>query len=209
VAPSNAVVIPCSSGGAFTTMMQAFLQKAQQKVITNKGLASMGYGLAGAIGASVACRNRVVILVEGDGGFAQNLQEIGTLLASGARVKVFIYSNEGYASIRMTQKNYFGGAYMGCDISTGLGLPNWQDMFASYGLTSRVLSLNDLDEPAFLEELESDQSVAYMVSIHPEQTYFPKISSSIGENGQMISDPIHLMTPPLDSSISKEVFRYN
>lgn len=209
VAPSNAVVIPCSSGGAFTTMMQAFRQKVDQKVITNKGLASMGYGLAGAIGASIACRDRVVILVEGDGGFAQNLQDIGTLLASGARVKIFIYSNEGYASIRMTQKNYFGGAYMGCDISTGLGLPNWQDIFASYGLISRVLSLNDLDEPAFLVELENDQSVAYMISIHPEQTYFPKISSSIGENGQMISDPIHLMTPPLDSSIYKEVFRYN
>lgn len=209
VVPANAVVIPCSSGGAFTTMMQAFRQNVNQKIVTNKGLASMGYGLAGAIGASIACRDRVIILVEGDGGFAQNLQDIGTLLASGARVKIFIYSNEGYASIRMTQKNYFGGAYMGCDTSTGLGLPNWNDLFASYEITTKVISLDYMNTPMFKNEIVSDQSVAFLVPIHPEQTYFPKISSSIGENGQMISDPIHLMTPPLNSAISEEVFRYN
>ena len=41
---SDCVVIPCSSGGAFTTMMQAFRQKSGQVVVSNKGLASMGYG---------------------------------------------------------------------------------------------------------------------------------------------------------------------
>ena len=42
------VVIPCSSGGAITVAMQAFLQKAGQLVVTDKGLASMGYGSGGA-----------------------------------------------------------------------------------------------------------------------------------------------------------------
>ena len=42
-------IIPCSSGGAFTVMMQAYELKPEQKMITNKGLASMGYGLSGAI----------------------------------------------------------------------------------------------------------------------------------------------------------------
>ena len=45
------VIVPCCSGGAFTVMMQAFEQKSGQVVITDKGLASMGYGLRGAIGA--------------------------------------------------------------------------------------------------------------------------------------------------------------
>src|SRR5204862_6829240 len=48
------LIIPCSSGGAFTVMMQAFRQKPGQRMITNKGLASMGYGLRGAIGAAIA-----------------------------------------------------------------------------------------------------------------------------------------------------------
>ena len=47
------VLIPCSSGGAFTVAMQVFENKEDQIVVSNKGLASMGYGLSGAIGAAV------------------------------------------------------------------------------------------------------------------------------------------------------------
>ena len=50
------LVIPCSSGSAFTVMMQTFAQKTGQRIVTNKGLASMGYGLSGAIGAALRRR---------------------------------------------------------------------------------------------------------------------------------------------------------
>jgi acetolactate synthase-1/2/3 large subunit len=208
VVPESAVVVPCSSGGAFTTMMQAFQQKSDQKIVTNKGLASMGYGLAGAIGASVANPQRATYLVEGDGGFAQNLQELGTIQRLNSNIKIFIYSNEGYASIRMTQLNYFNGAYMGCDISTGLGLPNWNLIFAAYGIPCKTLSISDFHDDIFLEELRDSSPRAYLVPVHPEQTYYPKISSYLAENGNMVSNPIHLMTPPLEDSIASEVFRY-
>lgn len=207
-APENSIVIPCSSGGAFTTMMQAFTQKLGQVIITNKGLASMGYGLAGAIGAAVANEDKTVILVEGDGGFSQNLQEIGTVTATSKAIKIFIYSNEGYASIRMTQKNYFNGAYMGCDVETGLGLPKWASIFEAYRIPCRALSLDEMNSEKFLAELADGQSRAYIVPIHPEQSYFPKISSSIGADGKMTSDPLHLMQPPLPESIANLVFRY-
>ena len=98
----------------------------------NKSLASMGYGLSGAIGAALANPGRQVFLSEGDGGFAQNLQELGTLAATGANVKVFLLNNNGYASIRMTQRNYFEGAWIGCDAQTGLGLPSWEDLARAY-----------------------------------------------------------------------------
>ena len=49
---SSDVIVPCSSGGAFTVTMQAFIPKYGQVIVTNKGLASMGYGLAGAVGAA-------------------------------------------------------------------------------------------------------------------------------------------------------------
>ncbi len=62
-------------------MMQAFAQKQGQRMITNRGLASTGYGLSGALKAALAAPDRRVILVEGDGGFAQNLQELGAVAA--------------------------------------------------------------------------------------------------------------------------------
>ena len=48
----------------------------------------------------------------------------------------------------------------------------------------------------------------FIVKVNPEQTYFPKISSRILDNGQMESNPLHLMTPDLNEEISKKVFKY-
>jgi acetolactate synthase-1/2/3 large subunit len=206
--PRDAVIVPCSSGGAFTTMMQAFEQKGEQLMLTNKGLASMGYGLAGAIGAAIARANSPVILVEGDGGFAQNLQELGTVIANRLPIKIFVYANQGYASIRMTQRNYFGGAYMGCDVSTGLGLPNWESIGKAYGVECKTITFEFMSTQDFRTELSDNNCRLYLVPIHPEQTYFPKISSTLAENGQMVSDPLHLMSPPLPVSVSEQVFRY-
>jgi acetolactate synthase-1/2/3 large subunit len=190
-------IVPCSSGGAFTVMMQAFNQKFGQTVITDKGLASMGYGLAGAIGTSLSHRDRKTVLVEGDGGFAQNLQELATVDVQQLNLKIFIFANEGYASIRMTQRNYFDGAYLGCDINTGLGFPQWEKLASAYGLSFLTVTTNWLDDRKFLAAWNSDKPVIFIVPVHPEQTYFPKISSQVTPSGGMMSAPLHLMTPEI------------
>lgn len=190
-------IIPCSSGGAFTVMMQAFNQKNGQTVITDKGLASMGYGLAGAIGTSLSHRDRKTVLVEGDGGFAQNLQELATVDVQQLNLKIFIFANEGYASIRMTQRNYFDGGYLGCDTSTGLGFPQWEKLASAYGLSFLTVQSNWLDDSRFLAEWDSVHPTIFIVPVHPEQTYYPKISSQITPSGGMMSAPLHMMTPEI------------
>ena len=200
-------VVPSSSGAAETVAMQSLNQGGNNVVITTKGLASMGYGLAGAIGTAFAGAPRV-FHVEGDGGFAQNIQELGTVAANKLNIKTFLLCNDGYASIRMTQKSYFDGHYLGCDASTGLGLPDWHLLARSFGISS-----TELDPKADLKA-EIDRAVALegpqviLVPINPEQTYFPKITSQIDEQGNLISNPIHLMTPELTSDISNKVFKY-
>ena len=201
------VVIPCSSGGAFTVTMQAFSPKYGQTIITNKGLASMGYGLSGAIGAAESTQSRT-ILIEGDGGFAQNLQELGTLAAQGLNVKVFIFSNSGYASIRMTQKNYFAGAYLGCDVETGLGLPDWKHIAAAYGIKFLRLSSSETLKEDIAKILEEYGPCFIEVKIDPDQTYYPKITSQIMPNGAMASNPLHLMSPDLSENEIREFLPY-
>ena len=202
---SGDTVVPCSSGGGFTVMMQAFNQKQGQVIITNKGLASMGYGLAGAIGAGLADRSRRTVLVEGDGGFSQNLQELATVNVQNLNLKIFIFANNGYASIRMTQKNYFDGAYLGCDIESGLGFPDWQLLAKAFGIKSLTLSENFATNNDFLDEWNSDKACLFVVPIHPEQTYFPKISSQVTATGGMESAPLHKMSPPLADEVIVEL----
>lgn len=200
-------IIPSSSGGAETVTMQALQQISGNTIITDKGLASMGYGLAGAIGAAFKSGGRV-IHIEGDGGFAQNLQELGTVAKNNLQIKTFIFCNSGYASIRMTQKSYFGGNYVGCDETTGLGLPNWELLFGAYGIPVTTIQPTKLFDFETLELMNDPHPRAFLIPIHPDQTYFPKITSRVMADGKMESNPLHLMTPELTPTVATQVYRY-
>ena len=204
----NDVMIPCSSGGAFTCAYQSILNKFGQPVVSNKSLASMGYGLSGAIGAALANRDKRTILVEGDGGFAQNIQELGTAVVNKLNLKIFVFDDLGYASIRMTQRSYFGGRYVGCDINTGLGLPNWEKLFAVYDIPVVRLRPGFESQADFIEEFSRVGLSAFLVSVDPEQTYFPKITSRLKADGSMESNPLHRMTPELPEDLYAEVAKY-
>ena len=192
------LIIPCSSGSAFTLTMTLYQPKLGQRMLTNKSLASMGYGLSGAIGAAIAGKGRRTILIEGDGGFAQNMQELGTVAVNDLNLKMFIFDDQGHASIRMTQRSYFGGKYLGCDRKSGLGLPRWDKLFAAWDIPVMRLPLDFSTDAAFLAAMATPGPHAFIVPVDPEQTYFPKISSRITATGSMESNPIDRMSPEAD-----------
>ena len=199
----NDVWVSCSSGGTFTAFMQVVQTKKGQKIISSKGLASMGFGLAGAIGASLSNPNSRIILTEGDGGFAQNLQELGTVAINKLNIKIFLMSNDGYASIRTSQKSYFGGNYLGCDSKTGLMLPEWESIAKSYGLNHLNVNSENVWNGQLLDLFNSPLPVLFIINIDPEQPYLPKVTSRIIEDGSMVSNPINKMFPPLNSEVEK------
>ena len=202
------VFIPCSSGGTYTCSMQAFQQKLGQVIVSDHGLASMGYGLSGAIGAAFAWPERRTVLVEGDGGFVQNMQELATAVVNDLNLKVVVVANEGYASIRSTQRNYFGGAYLGCDTRTGLGFPDWLKLFDAFGLPAMELGEGWAGSDRFKELFESRGPAGFVLHVDPEQPYLPKIESRVTASGSMESNPLHLMSPELPPDVAAKVFRY-
>jgi acetolactate synthase-1/2/3 large subunit len=207
-ADSDAVLVPSSSGSSFTVLMQTLQQSQSQRIISSKGLASMGYGLSTAIGSSLANPGKQVFLVEGDGGFAQNIQELGTASANNLPIKIFIWANNGYASIRMTQRNYFNGAWVGCDSETGLGLPDLEQLAKTYQIPYMRMTENLFDEEDLRTLLTNSGPAIIEVPIDPEQTFYPKIASSVQPDGSMKSNPLHLMSPELSECLAKKVFKY-
>jgi acetolactate synthase-1/2/3 large subunit len=202
------IMISCSSGGTFTATHQSFLTKRGQQLISNKGLASMGYGLAGAIGAAFSQSNSRVILLEGDGGFAQNLQELGTLKNNSLNIKMFVVCNEGYASIRSSQRAYFQNNYVGCDVKTGLGLPEWSLICQAYGIDYFAVDSKNIFGDEFMGCFESDKPVFFEVKTDPDMLYFPKVASKILDGGKMVSSAIHDMSPKISESKAQKVFKY-
>ena len=202
------LLLPAASGAANSVSMQSFRLRANQKLVGDKSLASMGYGLSGAIGAALANPGRRVYLTEGDGGFAQNLQELGTVVANDLPIKILLMCNDGYASIRTTQRNYFNGAWIGCDVKTGLGLPDWEQLATAYGIDHYRLPDTGIESDEARAVLLSDRPVLIEVPIDPDQTYFPKISSAVQPDGSMRSNPLHSMSPELPDQLAERVYRY-
>lgn len=206
---SNDVIIPCSSGEAsYVGPMRMILNKEGQLIVTNNAMASMGYGLSGAIGASLANLEKRVILFEGDGGFAQNLQELSTVKTNNLNIKIFLMNNGGYMSIKLNQKNVFNGHYIGCDSASGLEMPNWEFIAKAFGIKYFRLDQFSLNSSEFQNLLKLKEAIFFDVQIDPEQTYYPKITSFKNTNGQMESNPIHIMEPSLTKIQEEKYIKY-
>ena len=205
-APDSLNFIPCSSGGSYTSSMQVFEQKEGTVIVSSRGLGSMGIGLAGAIGAAKANEN-VTWLIDGDGGVLQNIQELATINQLGLPIKIILFNNNGYGSIRSTQQKYFAGNYIGCDSKTGLGQPDFSILARAF-LIDYLEVDSDTEEAELIRILRSGKPAIIEVLISPDQRFIPKIESRLNPDGSMISAPLHEMYPPLDDLLASKVLRY-
>lgn len=104
-----------------------------QRLITNAGLGQMGYGLPAAIGVCVAGGKKPTLCMEGDGSLMLNIQELETVIYHKLPIKLFIFNNGGYFSIRNTHQNYFHKVFA-ADSDSGVGLPEYQKLIPAWGL---------------------------------------------------------------------------
>jgi acetolactate synthase-1/2/3 large subunit len=205
--PDDVLAI-CSSGGSFTGALQVFDVAPRQYATTSAAFASMGYGLSSAIGAAFARPGRRVILVEGDGGFSQSLQELAVVRRYKLPIKIFIFDNHGYASIRATQRKFFNGAYVGCDEETGLGFPDWPTLFAAYGIPARYLVPGESTRDCLADLMRETGPAAWIVPVDPEQSNWPAVSTRLLPDGKLQSNPLYQMLPALEPAISAQVSKY-
>lgn len=191
------VIVPESSGGAGEITYQAFRLKRGQKMKNAAGLGSMGFGLPYAIGACIANDKRRTILINGDGAFQLNIQELETMHRLQLPVKMFVWNNNGYASIRSMQRNNFEGRYVASDRESGLTMPDIGKVAAAYGFkTLRIHNTEELD--SMLPEIMKDnEPLLCEIMVLPEETVSPRVKAIVGTNGQMTSGPLERMWPYL------------
>lgn len=199
------MVNPCSSGGNFESFGKVMVNKSGQKWVTSPGLASMGFGLSGGIGMALAFPKKRTLVFEGDGGMAQNLQEFGVVRSNNLNMKIFIADNGNYGSIKAHQKLAFNNHYIGCDKETGLWLPDWKRIAHAFDIPALVISSNDYKTPEFESLFTSIGPAVFVVKVDPDQVIYPKISSTRNADGLVVSNPLHIMEPPLDVTTMKKL----
>ena len=165
-----------------------------QRVIINSGDASMGYALPASIGASFQSQGRVVVL-EGDGSIMMNIQELQTIAFNNIPVKIFVFNNDGYSSIRQTQRNFFDGHFTGCGATSGVGVPDFCKVSEAFGIKAyKLTSPKDIDS-VLSEVLNSTEPVLCEIMTAADFSFSPKLSSKKLPDGSMVSSSLEDMFP--------------
>ena len=199
------LMVPGSSGQSSEVTMQAFRVKEGQRVFNTQGLGPMGFGFPAAIGGCIAAGGARTVCVDGDGGIQMNIQELETLRRLNLPVKIFVLNNQGYGSIRNTQRAYFGGHYVASDAGSGLTLPDMCKVAAAYGLaTTRLENQGDL-RVRVREILAAPGPCVVDVVLAVDQPTMPRLASFQRANGSMGSKPLEDLWPFLD----RQEFRRN
>ncbi|MCE5336659.1 MAG: thiamine pyrophosphate-binding protein [Desulfobacteraceae bacterium] len=192
------LLVPGSSGTCSEVTMQAFRVKPGLRVFNTQGLGSMGFGISASIGGCIASGGKRTVCVDGDGGFQMNIQELETIRRLNLPIKFFILNNRGYGSIQATQKNYFGGFFVGSSAESGMTLPDIRRVAGAFGLKTAIIRNHRNIRNRVREILQAEGPVVCDVIISPNQTTAPRISTVKNEDGTMTSRPLEDMWPFLD-----------
>lgn len=190
------IILPGSSGLACEIFLTAFKAKPNQRIFHNKGTGAMGLGQPAAIGACLAANRKRTICIDGDGGFQMNIQELETVKRLQLPIKFFVLDNNGYASIRTSQRGYFGRC-SGADATSGVTLPNVEKISAAYGIPSITLDTPLAITSQLTKILESDGPIVVCIKTKPDEQREPRVLSVKLPNGNMTSMPLERMWPYL------------
>lgn len=112
------------------------------------GFTGLGFALPAGIGAKVACPNKPVIVLVGDGGFLFTAQELATALQFGINIVVIIFNDSSYGAIKSMQRRWFDGRYIAADLCN----PDYVKFAESFGAVaigaSSLLEVRDALEKA-------------------------------------------------------------
>lgn len=183
------------NGSACVVGSHAYVIKKGQRFITNAAVASMGYDLPAAIGACIASGRQETVCLTGDGSIQMNLQELQTIIHHKLPIKIFVINNQGYHSIRQTQKNFFEEPLVGIGTDSGdLSFPSMERLAYAYGYPYQKIDCNDK-----LEELKNVLHVQgpciCEVFVDTVQKFEPKSATKRLKDGTLVSAPLEDLAP--------------
>jgi len=197
-------VVVAGNGSACVCSFQAMKIARGLRLFTNSGCASMGYGLPASIGVALARGGSRVICLEGDGSIQMNLQELQTVVHNNLNIKIFWLNNEGYHSIRQTQRNLFDSRFCGISADTGVGFPSAERIAYAYGIPFFRLESHHGLSCGLDRVVASEGPAICEVILDPAQDFAPKLSAKILPDGTMVSPSLEDMYPFLPEEEMRE-----
>ncbi len=140
--------------------------------ITSGGLGTMGYGFPAAIGAQLACPDRTVIDIAGDGSFQMNVQELATAVQYDLPVIVAILNNHSLGMVRQWQQFFFEGRYADTSLEVS---PDYVKLAEAYGAVGLRATKPDEVRPVLEEAIRLRRPVVLDFVVKMTENVFPMI----------------------------------
>lgn len=159
--------------------------KTPRTQVTSGGAGTMGFALPAAMGAKVACQDKQVVAVIGDGGYQMTIQELGTIMQYKIPVKILVLNNNFLGMVRQWQQLFHEKRYSFTEMEN----PDFVKVAEAYNIPARkVEDRKDLQE-AIKEMLEADTSRFLEVVVGKEDNVFPMVPAGAGVGEVLLEAP--------------------
>lgn len=167
----DAVIVTDVGQHQMVTCRYAQFNKSKSNV-TSGGLGTMGFGLPAAIGAWYGAPERDVVAIIGDGGIQMTIQELGTIMQFGAKVKILILNNEFLGMVRQWQQLFHDKRYSFVNITS----PDFVAVAKGYYIDGNKISQREELRTALKTMLDHDSAYLLEVMVGKENNVFPMVA---------------------------------
>ena len=152
---------------------QYFRYRRPRSLLTSGGLGTMGYGLGAAIGAKMACRDKTVINIAGDGCFRMNMNEIATATRYNIPIVEVVVNNHVLGMVRQWQTLFYGKRYSQTILNDSVDFVKLAEALGAKAY--RVTQKEEL-EPVLREAISLNIPVLIDCQISCDEKVFPMVS---------------------------------
>ena len=139
------------------------------RFLTSGGMGTMGCAIPAAMGAKIACPEKQVIAVCGDGSFQMSMMELATLRQHRIPVKILVFVNQRLGMVAEYQREYESG-----ETAVSLdGSPDFVKLAEAYGIPGRRIDREEEIAGALDALLEAEGSFLLEVRVDPEEPTLP------------------------------------
>ena len=166
--------------------------------LTSGALGTMGFGLPAAMGAQFACPDRTVVLVNGDGGFMMNVQELATIARCKLPVKIVLIDNSALGMVRQWQELFFAERYSEIDLSDN---PDFAALARVFGIPARHISRRDEVEDGLADLLAQPGPALLHVTIDIKANVWPLVPPNHANSSMLDASPA---TPSAEPAVATD-----
>ena len=150
---------------------QYFHHEKPRSLVTSGGLGTMGFALPAAIGAKMACPEKEVWVIAGDGGFQMTAAELSTIVQENIKINIAIINNGYLGMVRQWQEFFYESNYE----STPLVSPDFVKLADAHGIAGRAVKTRAELSEAVQEAREAKGAFLLNFMVEKEDSVYPMI----------------------------------